>query len=187
MFSNRIRSYIRQNVLGLVAVFIALSGTAHATHPGGTNTISTDDIQNQAVTTPKLANNAVNTQKLNTNAVKTESIANSAVTSVKLADLAVSRPKLADLAVTRPKLASSAVNSSKVADGSLTGNDIDESTLDLGLGFYTGRLSDLPTDPLVQAKGAPSGVTATPDISVGLESPYATLSPNRPTASGTFP
>jgi hypothetical protein len=47
--SAKIRGFIRHNVLGLVAIFIALSGTAYATHPGGANTISSGDIQDNQV------------------------------------------------------------------------------------------------------------------------------------------
>ena len=43
-------SHVRQNVIGYVALFFALSGgVAWATHPGGANTISTGDIINDQV------------------------------------------------------------------------------------------------------------------------------------------
>ncbi len=41
---GRVSRHIRSNVYGLVAIFIALGGTAYATHPSGENTISTEDI-----------------------------------------------------------------------------------------------------------------------------------------------
>lgn len=48
--STRIREHVRSNVVGYVALFFALGGgAAWATHPNGTNTISTGDIQNNQV------------------------------------------------------------------------------------------------------------------------------------------
>jgi hypothetical protein len=41
--------HIRSNVVGYLAVFIALGGTAYASHPGGNNTIDSGDIKNKAV------------------------------------------------------------------------------------------------------------------------------------------
>jgi hypothetical protein len=93
-----------------------------------------------------------------------------------------------------PEIAANAVGSAEVANDSLTGDDINESSLakvpdadrldgldssDIGLGFFTGRLNNLPTNASL-ANGAPSGVTATPDQVNFTTSPYVTLSPNRP-------
>jgi hypothetical protein len=98
---SRFSKHIRQNVYGLVAVFIALTmGTAYATHPGGTNTISTDDIQNQAVTTPKLASQAATTGKIASEAVDSSRLALGAVTTPRILDGAVRTAKLRDGAVT---------------------------------------------------------------------------------------
>ena len=70
--------YLRRNVLGLVAVFIALSGTAAAL-PGKNKVDSGDikagqvkesDLAGASVTNPKLAPNAVDGSKLADNSIK---------------------------------------------------------------------------------------------------------------------
>ena len=57
--SARIGDYVRRNLLGLTAIFIALGGTAYATHPGGADTISTVDIINGQVRTADIGTNQV--------------------------------------------------------------------------------------------------------------------------------
>jgi hypothetical protein len=117
---SRFSAYIRHNVLGFVAIFIALTmGTAYATHPGGEGTISTEDIQNRAVTQPKIGPQAVSVGKLQADAVSTP----------KIQDQAVTTPKIGPRAVRTGKIFNGAVNSAKVADNSLTGADIDETSL----------------------------------------------------------
>lgn len=103
MVSNRIRSYMRQNVLGLVAIFIALSGTAYATHPGGENTISSGDIINGQVRT------------------------------LDLRDEEVTASKLAPSSVGGAKVADGSLTGADVATDSLTGADIGETTLSAGI------------------------------------------------------
>src|SRR5918992_718189 len=79
MLSTRIRTYMRQNVLGLVAIFIALGGTAYATHPGGQNTISTADIINGQVKTDDIGNGEVKVTDIGQGAVATDELANGQV------------------------------------------------------------------------------------------------------------
>lgn len=97
--------------VALLALAIALSGTAYAASKIGTNQIknnavTTAKIKNKAVTTPKVRNNAVTTAKVKNNAVTTAKIKNNAVTSAKIPDNAVGTAKIADLAVTDAKLES---------------------------------------------------------------------------------
>ena len=48
--SERTEQHLRTNVVGYIAIFLfAIGGTAYATHPGGANTISSDDIINGEV------------------------------------------------------------------------------------------------------------------------------------------
>jgi hypothetical protein len=56
---GRISDYLRRNLLGLIAIFIALGGTAYATHPGGDNTIDTGDIINGQVKQLDIGSNQV--------------------------------------------------------------------------------------------------------------------------------
>jgi hypothetical protein len=77
-FSSRIREHIRHNLWGIVAVFIALGGTATAL-PGKNSVDSGDikranvkrgDLANGAVTNPKLAPNAVDGSKVADDSLK---------------------------------------------------------------------------------------------------------------------
>jgi hypothetical protein len=137
---SRFSNHIRHNVVGYVALFFALTmGTAYATHPGGVNTISTDDIQNQAVTNQKIALQAVQTGRLADQAVTTAKLADGAVTNRKIAPQGVQTGRLANQAVTNAKLAPDSVDSATVLDDSLTGADVDESTLDLSSLFAAGE------------------------------------------------
>jgi hypothetical protein len=129
---KRVSNHIRHNVYGLVAIVIALTmGTAYATHPGGANTISTEDIQNQAVTNPKIASQTVQTGRL----------ADGAVTNAKIALESITNNRIAPGAVNTGRLANGAVNSAKVQDGSLTADDLN------GLEFLRAASAPLNDQP----------------------------------------
>ncbi len=62
--SSRIRSHLRSNVVGYVALFLALNGTAYAVVAiAPKNSVATKSIRNGAVTAAKLRNGAVTTSK----------------------------------------------------------------------------------------------------------------------------
>ena len=61
------------NVVALLALFVALGGSAYAFHLGK-NAVKTKNIKNGAVTEAKLANGAVNAAKLAAGAVKSPSV-----------------------------------------------------------------------------------------------------------------
>jgi hypothetical protein len=107
--SRRIGEYLRKNVLGLVAIFIALNAGAYAATVAPPNSVVSTSIKDGQVKTPDLGA--------------------AAVTAPKLANRAVASAKLKALSVTHPKLGVNAVGPANVADNSLTGSDINESTL----------------------------------------------------------
>jgi hypothetical protein len=121
----RIRKHIRSNVVGYVAVFLALSlGTAQATHPGGANTISSGDIINQEVKNDDLGANAVGSGKIADGGVQTPDLADGAVGTNKLQKNAVTSAKIADGGVGLADLAAKSVDSTKVVNFSLRGFDL---------------------------------------------------------------
>jgi hypothetical protein len=113
--------------------------------------VATDNLQDDAVTgvkiapgaigPGKLADEAVTDEKIAPGAVMTDAIADGAVTPGKLSeevlgadpvpDGSVTAEKIADGAVERRTLPDGVVNGRKVADDGLTGQQIDESTLDV--------------------------------------------------------
>ena len=86
----------------------------YATHPGGANTISSDDIINGEVKSSDLGAAATTVNKL----------APDAVTRPKIADDAVTAAEVADAAIRAPELATNAVTSLEVRNGELTGDDL---------------------------------------------------------------
>jgi hypothetical protein len=109
-----IGSHVRNNVVGYLALFVALSGTAWAT-----GQIGSADI----------ADNAVLSRHIKDGQVKNPDLAGKAVTRPKLGLAAVGPAQLATGAVTAHKLAGNADGSAKVADGSLTGADVQNNSL----------------------------------------------------------
>jgi len=89
--------HIRRHVVGYVAVFLALSGSARALT--GTNTVDSGDIVPSGVTSPDVGPDAV--------------------TGTKLADGTVASADMADRGVRLADLRANAVDSAKVADRSL--------------------------------------------------------------------
>ena len=99
---RRVGKHFRDNVVGYLGVFLALTGTAVALP--GTNTVDSGDIINGEVKRPDLAGSAINASKI--------------------ADASVASPDLRDGGVAGADLATGAVNAAKVADGSLGAADI---------------------------------------------------------------
>jgi hypothetical protein len=71
----------------------------------------------------------VTSEKLNNGAVTGEKLAAASVSAEKLANGSVGTAKIGNTAVSNEKLADNAVNGAKVQDGSLTGTDIDQASL----------------------------------------------------------
>lgn len=95
---ERICDHIRSNVVGYVAMFLVLSGgTALATHPGGANTISSDDIINKEIRTADIRDNNVQTPNLGPNAVTSPKIADGEVRSVDVLDNSLTPADIADV------------------------------------------------------------------------------------------
>jgi hypothetical protein len=127
--SRRIRIFMRQNVLGLVAIFIALSGTAYATHPGGANTISSGDIMDGQVYSADVRNDTLSgggltAADLRTGSVGASEVSNGSLGAADLASGSVGTDEVAADSLAAGDLASSSIGADEVADGSLTGAEV---------------------------------------------------------------
>ena len=97
------------HLLSAVALFVALGGTALATHPGGANTISSGDIIDGEV--------------------KSLDVGNGALTSDDLAANSVGSAKITDKQVKNNDLSLGASSSNTIADGGIQGIDVKNETL----------------------------------------------------------
>jgi hypothetical protein len=123
---EKIRTLIRQQWAGLIALFLVLSGgTALATHPGGANTISSTDIIDNEVKTQDVRDGNMTRDDIRTDAVVTEHIATGAVQSIDVAN----------------DTTSGALTGTDIASNSLGGGDIQNPTRSVNLPL--GSLVDL--------------------------------------------
>ena len=102
-----VSGHIRRHVVGYVAVFLAMTGSAHALT--GTNTVDSGDIVPSGVTTPDVALDAV--------------------TGVKIADGTLASADLLDRGVRLVDLRADAVDAAKVANGSLNAAEFEPGAL----------------------------------------------------------
>lgn len=147
--SARIHRHLQSNVVGYVALFVALSGTAIALP--GKNKVDSNDLKRGAVKARALAKNAVKARAIRTGAVTTPKLRSGAVDADKLAPGSVGTGSLADSAITSPKLANDSVvrrtilqgtvNGVKIANGAITPRTIRDGSL-LAEEFAPGQLSD---------------------------------------------
>jgi hypothetical protein len=118
-----ISDHLRGNIVGYIALFLALTGsTAYALD--GSNTVFTDDIVNGQVTTPDLANGAVTTFKIRDGQVLNPDLAPDAVTGDTVKDGSLSGGDFADRSIGGQKIANETLTGTNVSDGSLFGADI---------------------------------------------------------------
>jgi hypothetical protein len=90
-FSTRVGQYLRSNILGLLALFVALSGAAYAANAAPKNSVRTKSIRNAAVTNPKLAANAVTGSNVVNGSLSGADLADGSITPENLS-AAVAQP-----------------------------------------------------------------------------------------------
>jgi hypothetical protein len=114
--------HLRNHVLEYLALFVALGGTAYATHPGGADTISSVDIQNHEVREPDIAVGAVGPAALQDGGVAGVDLLDGGIKSVDVGDSALGAVDVRD----------DDLRGADVRDDNLTGADVREATLALG-------------------------------------------------------
>ena len=144
MRSTTLRNHLRSNVIGYAALFVALSGTAIASHPGGADTISSADIINNEVKTQDIRDANVTTADVHADSITPGKIADGEVGSADVlddslgaADLGVDSVGTAELVggsvgtfeiganeVLSRNIAGGEVNSIDIASDGVTGADI---------------------------------------------------------------
>jgi hypothetical protein len=137
--SERIAAHLRGNVVGYVALFVALSGTAVALP--GHKAVKDDDIAPGAVTAKAIHKAAVKHAKLANGAVSSQNIVDGSVVAADLGASSVTDSELADDAVTRQKILAGAINGGKLANGSVDSQKVNDGSLQ-AIDFGNGQLSD---------------------------------------------
>jgi hypothetical protein len=126
--SARIAAFIRQNVTGLIAIFIALGGVAYANNEWtGANivdgSLTTDDYKNNDIRSADVRDETVKSPDLAADAIRSDA-------ECPFPGVCFSSTKIADRAVGASEISPGAVGTSEAAPNSLTGSDVNESTLD---------------------------------------------------------
>jgi hypothetical protein len=137
--SQRFGNHLRGNLVGYVALFVALSGTALALP--GKGSVKSNDIARGAVKGKALADGAVGKVKIRPGAVGSAAIDDGSVVAADLADSAVIGPKIADDAVGRAKIEAGSINGGKLANGSVNSAKVNDGSLQAE-DFAPGQLSD---------------------------------------------
>jgi hypothetical protein len=147
--SARIGQHIRSNVVGYVALFVALSGAAYAVDGPlpGQDQVGSDDIINAEVKTADLGPESVRSGKvldetlvgadIAPGAISTSEVINGTIGAADLGSNSVGYEEIAPSAFNTEiadsgffyGIADNAIQGNEVSDNSLTGADIDETTL----------------------------------------------------------
>ena len=124
MTTRGVRAHIRSHVVGYVAVFIALSGTASAIDGPlpGQDQVGSADIIDQEVKQQDLGSNSVASGKIVDGQVQGSDLATNAITDDTF-NPALGSSKIGDGAVRSGELGGNSVNSAHVFPNSLTGED----------------------------------------------------------------
>jgi hypothetical protein len=161
--STRVRQHLRQNIYGLIAIFIALSGTAYAVDGplAGQNKVGSADI----------IDGEVYGQDLRANAVGTGKVLDGSLTGFDVQNDSLSGADIASQSVGFTELDFNAVGTGEVINDSLTGQDIaNESVGFTELGPNSVGGSELAEPSVNSAQVFDDGLTGT-DVN------EATLSP----------
>jgi hypothetical protein len=135
--SARIAAFIRQNVTGLIAIFIALGGVAYANNEWtGANivdgSLTTSDYKNNDIRGVDVLDGTLKAPDLAADAIPSNDECGSffvCFSSTKIADRAVGASEISPGAVGTSEAAPNSLTGFDVANNSLKGVDVDESTL----------------------------------------------------------
>jgi hypothetical protein len=135
-------------ILSIVALFVALGGSAYAVGIGK-NTVRSPQIVDGAVRTVDVRDNAVNAAKVAPDAIGNEELADNSVTSQQVVDETLTNADLGAASITSSEIADGSVGSADVSDNSLTANDLAADSV---------RASELGT--IVQRQSTVEGIAA---------------------------
>jgi hypothetical protein len=121
---SRILTYLRSQVLGLVAIFIALGGTGYAAMSIPRHSVGRRQLKRAAVGHAQLGRRSVGNPQLRTHAVSQRTLAAASVGSRQLRKGSVRGNQIAPGSVDAAKLAAGSVGTSALAAGSVGAGQI---------------------------------------------------------------
>ena len=185
--SARIRRHIRSNVVGYMALFVALSGTAYAVDGPlpGQDQVGSSDIINAEVKAADLGPESVRSGKvldetlvgadIAPGAISTSEVINGTLSASDLGSNSVAYAEIAPDAFNSELddtgffygIANDAIQSNEVTDNSLSGSDINESTLAPSIDAVHNAGSDVNFGPTLAGPGDPPTNVITDNLNAG--------------------
>jgi hypothetical protein len=153
---GRISGHIRSNVVGYVALFVALSGTAYAVDGplAGQNQVGSLDIIDGEVKNADLDGNSVGTGKIADGNVRSNDVADDST------GFALTGTDIADESLSGSDIGFGAVESADISDGSIAADDIDAGAVGTAEIFDGGvENADLAANSVTGGKVFPSSLT----------------------------
>jgi hypothetical protein len=181
--SARIGNHIRSNIVGYMALFVALSGTAYAVDGPlpGQNQVGSEDIINGEVKRDDIGSNAVRTGKvldetllgsdIAEGAIGPNEVYNNSLGSVDLGIDSVAYSELSpaafngEIAETGSAfgIADNSIQTNEVSQNSLTGSDIYEASLTPSIHAVAASSSDSSDGPMISSHTFASPTTVITD------------------------
>jgi hypothetical protein len=157
--SSRIYRHIRTNVYGLVAIFIALGGTAYAIDGplAGQNTVGAADIINDEVYSGDVRNDTLDGGGLGAQDLRSGSVGTSELLNGDIYSIDVANDTVASGGLTHMDLRADSVGTSELQDGSVQPADISANYDALVANDAFGRFHDAET-------AVPNGFSPTPTV-----------------------
>jgi hypothetical protein len=150
------------NVVALVALFVALGGSAYAAAKLGVGQVKAVNIAREAVTQPKVAGNAITSGKIANGQVNNRDLANGAVSGNKLGKEAVKANKIAKKAVSATSLGPEAVTNAKIKNEAV-------SQAKLALSLYNQLVKNVSYVTTTSAFDSETNKTITAECPAGKE------------------
>jgi hypothetical protein len=163
--SERLRRHLQSHVVGYLALFVALSGTALALP--GQGEVKSNDIAKGAVKGKAIAADAVSKSKLRAGSVDSTKIVDGAIAAADIGAGAVGASQLATDSVVREKIVQGTINGGKIANGAIDSAKVNNGSL-LAEDFAAGQISD------------GFAFTAVPNFSGGTVTPFVSTPYNAP-------
>ncbi len=165
--SSRIYRHIRTNVYGLVAIFIALGGTAYAIDGplAGQNTVGAADIINDEVYSGDVRDDTLDGGGLGDQDLRAGSVSTSELLNGDIYSIDVANDTVPSGGLTAPDLRANSVGTSEIGDGSVEPSDIslnyDELVANDAFGRYHDGETNVPNTfspiPAVLTRSLPPG------------------------------